>query len=774
MKHEVYRFGRFRLDVAARELGADGKRLQPAPKVFDALVWLVRNRDRAVGRDELIAAVWGRTDVTDAQLGQVIRKLRRLIGDDAKQTWVLTLPRYGYRWVAETTLVERVPPHAEPPLDPTPPEARRRAQSIIAPLLLLAAIVAALVAGFWWWRREPADASPVVAVLPARVEPDDPDTAWLRVGLMEFAAGRMLEAGMRVVPGERVLAIARDGSADGPSLSMRVAAATDARRILSIEVRRVAEGWSAHIAWEGDAMPARETRAVAGDPGIALALAQDRLLSAIGLQPPETGEGDARSEWRRIDGELASGHPARARERLESLAPALRDSVDGRLREAAIDLATQRMQEAAALYQDLLEQTPPLDGEHHVAALLGAAGPVAQQGDIDRARAMLDEAIGLLGTMNQPSRLGEAYLGRAMFRMVQGDLSGAEDDCARSRIALELAADRFALAQLDGQEAVLLALRDRHEAALERWQAAADRFERFGDAEKFVDALGNVADEQLALLRPEAALATIRRADPWLARMDQPLSRALFDYAGAKVLARSGRFAQARERLDALLAQPVIDDIAGMPEAVRIERARLDLAVGRAGAAEAELRRAMADVLRPELASPLYRRIRSNGWLAWIRALRADGRLDQAKEQAQRFAAAAATGSADPALAQVARAETSVAKGDREDARAACESALTELGAQRGSERSLEVVRACAGMWLDAGEPGPAIPLVGRLGNCGEHAFDCAVLQARLFHALGRQDAMRHALANAARLAGERVIALDRFGPTAAGEKENP
>src|SRR5690606_37607414 len=164
------------------------------------------------------------------------------------------------------------------------------------------------------------------------------------------------------------------------------------------------------------------------------------------------------------------------------------------------------------------------------------------------------------------------------FRMVQGDLSGAEDDCARSRIALELAADRFALAQLDGQEAVLLALRDRHEAALERWQAAADRFERFGDAEKLVDALGNVADEQLALLRPEAALARIRRADRWLARLDQPHSRALFDYAGAKVLARSGRFAQARERLDALLAQPVIDDIAGMPEAVRIERARLDLA----------------------------------------------------------------------------------------------------------------------------------------------------------------------------------------------------
>ncbi|WP_257388759.1 winged helix-turn-helix domain-containing protein, partial [Tahibacter caeni] len=103
MSRPVYRFATFRLDVAKRELHADGVLRTLSPKVFDGLVWLIEHRDRAVGRDELIAAVWGRADVTDAQLGQLMRKLRRTIGDAGDdQAFVRTVPRFGYRWVAPT------------------------------------------------------------------------------------------------------------------------------------------------------------------------------------------------------------------------------------------------------------------------------------------------------------------------------------------------------------------------------------------------------------------------------------------------------------------------------------------------------------------------------------------------------------------------------------------------------------------------------------------------------------------------------------------------
>ena len=46
-----YRFGRFRLDPAARELREGGELVALPARAFDSLVWLVEHRDRAVGRD---------------------------------------------------------------------------------------------------------------------------------------------------------------------------------------------------------------------------------------------------------------------------------------------------------------------------------------------------------------------------------------------------------------------------------------------------------------------------------------------------------------------------------------------------------------------------------------------------------------------------------------------------------------------------------------------------------------------------------------------------
>ena len=69
MSHPVYLFGEYRVDPLARELHRGSELLALSPKVFDCLVYLIEHRDRAVGRDELIAAVWGKLDVSDTLLG---------------------------------------------------------------------------------------------------------------------------------------------------------------------------------------------------------------------------------------------------------------------------------------------------------------------------------------------------------------------------------------------------------------------------------------------------------------------------------------------------------------------------------------------------------------------------------------------------------------------------------------------------------------------------------------------------------------------------------
>ena len=101
MSRPIYRFGDCTIDASARELRSRGALATLSPKVFDCLIYLIEHRERAVGRDELIAAVWGKLDVTDTLLGQTVLKARRAVGDSGNgQNVIRTIPRFGYRWVA--------------------------------------------------------------------------------------------------------------------------------------------------------------------------------------------------------------------------------------------------------------------------------------------------------------------------------------------------------------------------------------------------------------------------------------------------------------------------------------------------------------------------------------------------------------------------------------------------------------------------------------------------------------------------------------------------
>jgi hypothetical protein len=64
--------------------------------------------------------------------------------------------------------------------------------------------------------------------------------------------------------------------------------------------------------------------------------------------------------------------------------------------------------------------------------------------------------------------------------------------------------------------------------------------------------------------------------------------------------------------------------------------------------------------------------------------------------------------------------------------------------------------------WADAlladGEHDQASAVVGRVARWAGQDFDCALLQARLYHALGRRDAWQAARARARSLAGERPL----------------
>ena len=54
-----YLFEDYVLDTENRELRRRSDLVNIAPQVFDLLVYLLRNRERVVTKDDLIAAIWG-------------------------------------------------------------------------------------------------------------------------------------------------------------------------------------------------------------------------------------------------------------------------------------------------------------------------------------------------------------------------------------------------------------------------------------------------------------------------------------------------------------------------------------------------------------------------------------------------------------------------------------------------------------------------------------------------------------------------------------------
>src|SRR5947209_5651399 len=102
-------FEDFALDCDRRELRRGTALVTVEPKVFDLLAYLIRNRDRVVSRDDLIAAVWDGRIVSESALATCINAARSAIGDSGEaQRLIKTLPRRGIRFVGDV----REPQHA--------------------------------------------------------------------------------------------------------------------------------------------------------------------------------------------------------------------------------------------------------------------------------------------------------------------------------------------------------------------------------------------------------------------------------------------------------------------------------------------------------------------------------------------------------------------------------------------------------------------------------------------------------------------------------------
>ncbi|MGF1551484.1 MAG: response regulator [Paracoccaceae bacterium] len=95
--------GGLRIDVAAREVARDGRRVELTRREFDLLALLARHAGKVVTQSQLLGELWGEAHVRDTQYLRVyVGQLRRKLGDDpTRPRLIRTEPGVGYRLLAE-------------------------------------------------------------------------------------------------------------------------------------------------------------------------------------------------------------------------------------------------------------------------------------------------------------------------------------------------------------------------------------------------------------------------------------------------------------------------------------------------------------------------------------------------------------------------------------------------------------------------------------------------------------------------------------------------
>lgn len=778
----LFRFGDYTLDPGTRELRRRDVLITLSPKVFDCIAYLIEHRDRAVGRDELVAAVWGKADVADPLLGQILVKARRVIGDSGDgQRAIRTVPRFGYHWVAPTEVI--ADPHesvgsaaprtlareAIAPVAPALPGRRNAARAVI----LLGAIAALLGVLAWQPFRDvartdppaPALAAPQadIAVLPVDVVADT-DAAWLRLGLMDFISQRLHAAGLTAVPSDTMVALMASGR-HGPEVAA-AHVASGAQQLVVPSVRQLVDGWQVSLRLRERDGAQRVAEAHGADVMAVATQASDRLLAILGRAAPTDPDRLSADEWHsRVQAAMLIADFDRARALLDAAPEAVKASVELRLQRAEVEERSGRFDAARELLDDLLDaldaETSPV-ARARVQNGLGRVAVRLEQPDL--AERHFSDAIALLQGHDETAESARALAGRGVAFALLGQLGRASGDFASARIAFATVGDSLALARIESNEAMLEIRRNHHAAALPMLERALRHFERLGLPNEWPIALGAQVSARLALLQPAQALAGADAAENAIAFAEPP-ARRYFEYQRARALMANGRLGAARVLLGRLIAGSSPRTEPGFWGQLHAASAQLDLATGRTDSALATARIALAD-----LGGPDYVRERGDAWLVALRALRALGCTAEARTAAKDFSAAANL--ADDATlglrARMAMAEQAWTDGQRDAALQLLQRSFHAAVQDGAPVDVVELAASWGGLLIEDGDLGSAAAVLGQIARWAERDFDSALLQARLYRALDQPAAARDALAQARALAGERTIPAFLLAPASA------
>ena len=96
----ILKFEGLEINVPARTVSVDGKRVELTPKEYDLLFYLVENKNIALSRDKLLSDIWGYDFFGDDRtIDTHIKNLRNNLGEYRK--FIVTLRGVGYKFEFE-------------------------------------------------------------------------------------------------------------------------------------------------------------------------------------------------------------------------------------------------------------------------------------------------------------------------------------------------------------------------------------------------------------------------------------------------------------------------------------------------------------------------------------------------------------------------------------------------------------------------------------------------------------------------------------------------
>lgn len=106
----IHTFANFRLDITSERLYKDDELIRIEPQLYALLRLFVTHPSQLITKQTIEDEVWNRRPVTDDALRAALKKLRDLLGDDARSPiFIKTIPKQGYRWLPPVFTQEPVP-----------------------------------------------------------------------------------------------------------------------------------------------------------------------------------------------------------------------------------------------------------------------------------------------------------------------------------------------------------------------------------------------------------------------------------------------------------------------------------------------------------------------------------------------------------------------------------------------------------------------------------------------------------------------------------------